>query len=502
MKRALRMFGNVMGNCLYDKDFLAKVQKIKPTAIQFEEDDLHRHADTGIPIKREPQQQPAPRIANGPQSLRTNTEALGVESIEFEDEFASNLFDGVEISENDIDDDLTLDAVSVPEIPDDSSSNTMTEAPPLKPPVQSTGVPPNRNNQVNHAPPRQQARVQPMQGVKQSNPPVPPPQQSHQGDVRSNGPGPQGPQPQPYQGNVRPTPPGQQGQQPQQFQGNGRSNHSGQHGQQGQQPYQGNGRPSMQPANQARGPQTPNPQQNCQRPEVNRGRMAPPTTDIHAQPRPQPYQQQQNRNQNQPIQQQQRSTPPQGANAQQQNQGPHVNNQPQRNGAGPNPAPVGKPPVGFVTGRAAERLQQVEGTDNGGLPPDVIPFNPHADSPVPKGLRTPGIDHTKSARVTREEVQGSKGGQQQQRPPNGAPYTRPNFVNPAQDSHRRIGMPGAAMSPLANRTAYKPPAMANGVKRPPLADVSNKGGDNGAGEGPDAKRIRMDGPENNNPVKN
>ena len=54
-------------------------------------------------------------------------------------------------------------------------------------------------------------------------------------------------------------------------------------------------------------------------------------------------------------------------------------------------------------------------------------------------------------------------------------------------------MPGAhAMSPLANRGAYKPPGMVTGVKRErmPLADVSNGnsnsnggGGANGTGQG-------------------
>ena len=29
MKRALRNFGNILGNCVYDKDFVAKVSKIK-----------------------------------------------------------------------------------------------------------------------------------------------------------------------------------------------------------------------------------------------------------------------------------------------------------------------------------------------------------------------------------------------------------------------------------------------------------------------------------------
>jgi len=45
LKRALRNFGNVLGNCIYDKDYLAKVTKIKPAPTKFDESRLHRHAD-------------------------------------------------------------------------------------------------------------------------------------------------------------------------------------------------------------------------------------------------------------------------------------------------------------------------------------------------------------------------------------------------------------------------------------------------------------------------
>lgn len=45
LKRALRNFGNVLGNCIYDKDYLAKVTKIKHAPTKFDEARLHRHAD-------------------------------------------------------------------------------------------------------------------------------------------------------------------------------------------------------------------------------------------------------------------------------------------------------------------------------------------------------------------------------------------------------------------------------------------------------------------------
>nr|Q9HGI2.1 RecName: Full=DNA repair and recombination protein mus-11; AltName: Full=Mutagen-sensitive protein 11; AltName: Full=RAD52 homolog [Neurospora crassa OR74A]BAB13343.1 MUS11 [Neurospora crassa]CAC28736.1 Double Strand Break repair protein mus-11 [Neurospora crassa] len=51
LKRALRQFGNVLGNCIYDKQYLAKVTKMKVEPTKFAEDNLHRHSDF---VKKEP----------------------------------------------------------------------------------------------------------------------------------------------------------------------------------------------------------------------------------------------------------------------------------------------------------------------------------------------------------------------------------------------------------------------------------------------------------------
>lgn len=45
LKRALRHFGNVLGNCIYDKTYLAKVTKMKVAPTKFDENCLHRHSD-------------------------------------------------------------------------------------------------------------------------------------------------------------------------------------------------------------------------------------------------------------------------------------------------------------------------------------------------------------------------------------------------------------------------------------------------------------------------
>ncbi|EUC44964.1 hypothetical protein COCMIDRAFT_96837, partial [Bipolaris oryzae ATCC 44560] len=171
-----------------------------------------------------------------------------------------------------------------------------------------------------------------------------------------------------------------------------------------------------------------------------------------------------------------------------------------------------RPSVGFVTSRAAELLQASEMPTLNNLPQ----FNPNAESPIPKEKRTPGIDHARSVPIKREAVGAPPAPQPApQRPgaPSTGSFNRPNIVNPHLDSNRRIGMPGApsyAMSPSANRGAYKPPTFSNGNgpngikrERAALQDVSNVGvnGQTAAVvEGPDAKKQKVDvppGAENN-----
>ena len=48
LKRALRSFGNVLGNCIYDKEYLAKVTKVKVQPGKWDVANLHRHADHAI----------------------------------------------------------------------------------------------------------------------------------------------------------------------------------------------------------------------------------------------------------------------------------------------------------------------------------------------------------------------------------------------------------------------------------------------------------------------
>jgi DNA repair and recombination protein RAD52 len=52
LKRTLRTFGNVLGNCIYDQDYVKQVTKIKTQPNRkFDPDNLHRHSDF---VKKEP----------------------------------------------------------------------------------------------------------------------------------------------------------------------------------------------------------------------------------------------------------------------------------------------------------------------------------------------------------------------------------------------------------------------------------------------------------------
>lgn len=270
------------------------------------------------------------------------------------------------------------------------------------------------------------------------------------------------------------------------------------------------GRP-QQGVQNPRQPQTPN-QQNQPRP-APRGQMPPPAGESSAASRPL-GQQEQNAPHNQPL----RPTPPQTQQpVNQPRPGPQAVATPTGNAAA---ATTNRPPVGFVTSRAAELLQQ---TDAAPSLNNLPAFNPHAESPIPKEQRTPGVDHARSIPIKREAVgvapapqppqpqvpQAAPGPQavtgRPAPPAAGGSFGRPNVVNPHLDTNRRIGAPSYAMSPTGNRGAYKPPTFANGNgpqnalkrERPALQDVSNVNpGSNGTGtvEAPDAKRQKVEAP--------
>jgi len=384
LKRALRNFGNVLGNCLYDKDYLQRVTKVRVAPSKWDADNLHRHPDHA-PIKKEALAGPststaiaAPPPARMP-SAQSNTS-------EFEDEFGGNLFDEVDFSHPD-------------EVHLDTSMTDVSVETPVRPPANSISAQAANRQQPN--------RVASMPNVRQFSAG---PQNGQQNGQQTGQQGrPQGP--------------------PQTFKNSNTMNN--------QQPNR-----MMPPPHQANN-------QNGYR--SNPSSAADSTTTTNGR----------------------QSTPPESV-------------------VTPSQVPA-HVPSGFVSGAAAAVLAQ---PPPGGAVPPIKLFDPHHESPSIR--RTQGVDARKSAPIKRSEV----GAPTLPIPDpkllanGGAPANRSNFVNPAMDASRRVGMPGGMQqSPLANRSAYKPPAMKrplpaeNAASRPPLADMSNVQQTDGAS---DTKKPKLD----------
>jgi DNA repair and recombination protein RAD52 len=195
---------------------------------------------------------------------------------------------------------------------------------------------------------------------------------------------------------------------------------------------------------------------------------------------------------------------------------------------------------GFFSARAINQLP-VESLSSGAVVPlGGQVFNPRLESPSIR--KTPGIDHTTSKPLARNgqhvmptasqaaAVVAGPGGpsaagiNDANASPQGAshvglrpaplgvggPPNRGNVVNPQLDQARRIGAPGSAGSPLANRGQYRPPTMKRPLPaeapqrgpagggggpgtRPPLAEVSTNGAGSASSvsSGADVKRQKM-----------
>ncbi|WEW55499.1 DNA repair protein rad52 [Emydomyces testavorans] len=126
LKRTLRTFGNVLGNCIYDKDYLSKVTKEKAFPAKWDIHDLHRHADF-VPIKKETVAPPvtsrnenyaetriAPsRIPDAPTKIPD--EPL---SMDLENDFGSDAFDEADFGEHNLShpDEVILEEEPQPQI--------------------------------------------------------------------------------------------------------------------------------------------------------------------------------------------------------------------------------------------------------------------------------------------------------------------------------------------------------------------------------------------------
>ncbi|PPJ58775.1 hypothetical protein CBER1_08229 [Cercospora berteroae] len=407
MKRALRNFGNVLGNCLYDKDYLQKITKIKVAPSKWDAQNLHRHPDYA-PIKKEPvtQSVSTSERAGGPQRNTSMQSVASVGSGEFDDDFG----EAAEFDETDFShpDEVRLD-----------------------------------DSEVSNGP---QAHLQRAANGPQNV--------QRQAISRTHS------MPQTRPSNIQPPAPVNGMQAPQKPQSV-------------QRPPQN----AAQPANRMLPPQTPGNQQRPQ-PQQNGNtylqhgadgaRSNPSSGNAVGSPLAQPQPRLQN----------------------------GLNGQPQPEESDTIPAGAA---LGFVSGRKLE---------------SNVAFNPHAESPSIR--RTQGVNPGVSKPVRREQLAGGQptATVPSQQPGSGAGVSRPaaagpavnatsaaprpnatNYINPAADMGRKIGMPQGGGG-FRNSTGYKPPSAA---KRPAMTDVTNTYGGDGANEvAPEPKKAKVEpgNPEN------
>lgn len=208
MKRALRNFGNVLGNCLYDKDYLARVTKVKVAPSKWDVEDLHRHRDFA-PIKKEPVN--AGEIPNGskqgpPARLLSNT-SVQSNGAEYEDDYGGNLFDEVDFTHPD---EVRLDDTPIKPatngsgpMADRQPMNRVASMPAMRTPVapqapsrpsgpaqaQPTNFNPQQNNQTpgRNMPPPNQVPNQAQRGPQQQQNGAPPNGGLQQNNSQQNG---------------------------------------------------------------------------------------------------------------------------------------------------------------------------------------------------------------------------------------------------------------------------------------------------------------------------
>ncbi|KFY22681.1 hypothetical protein V493_06409, partial [Pseudogymnoascus sp. VKM F-4281 (FW-2241)] len=161
MKRALRNFGNVLGNCIYDKEYLAKVTKVKVAPTKWEVDNLYRHGNYAT--KKEEAAPDGPVVKRETDSIPSVT-ARG----SFEDEFDDGAFD-----ENDFtsayDPDAHPDEIALPDAPPPVPRQNNASRP-VNGPGPAAAVQTSHNSAVPNQARQPQARPQQMQAPSRPQP--------------------------------------------------------------------------------------------------------------------------------------------------------------------------------------------------------------------------------------------------------------------------------------------------------------------------------------------
>ncbi|KFY86428.1 hypothetical protein V498_07502 [Pseudogymnoascus sp. VKM F-4517 (FW-2822)] len=159
MKRALRNFGNVLGNCIYDKEYLAKVTKVKVAPTKWEVDNLYRH---GAYAKKE-EAAPEGQIVKREDSIPSVT-ARG----SFEDEFDDGAFDETDFTSA-YDPDSHPDEIALPDVTAPAPHHNNAGRP-ANGPGPAGAVQPTHNNAALNQARQPQARPQQMQAPSRPQP--------------------------------------------------------------------------------------------------------------------------------------------------------------------------------------------------------------------------------------------------------------------------------------------------------------------------------------------
>ncbi|KAI1756022.1 hypothetical protein F4782DRAFT_526576 [Xylaria castorea] len=178
LKRALRSFGNVLGNCIYDKEYLAKVTKIKVGPTKFDEENLHRHPDFA---KEQDIVKVEPKAVAGRSSDQANMSVVS-DALTLEEDFGDFDMADFGVTEDGHPDEVVLPAShehaarssersqsSIAGNANDRSRPPMNGHPPkpMQPPPRSAAQPPRPphtpNQQISRPPGQFQGRPNPQQ---------------------------------------------------------------------------------------------------------------------------------------------------------------------------------------------------------------------------------------------------------------------------------------------------------------------------------------------------
>jgi len=184
MKRALRNFGNVLGNCLYDKDYLSKVTKVKVAPSKWDAENLYRHPDFA-PVKRESianaavrEQQAKSNGVNGTGDgneagrVSSNRSAVSIGSGEFDDDFGGNDLDDTDFSHPDevrLDDSIAMESPAQRQAQSNAQRNGVQRMPSM-PDLRAPNIQPPQPPQGLQGPQKPPAVQRPPMNANQPQP--------------------------------------------------------------------------------------------------------------------------------------------------------------------------------------------------------------------------------------------------------------------------------------------------------------------------------------------